>query len=1104
MDWGLAKVLPRGGVVDDEKAGKADRQETVIATARSGSDDPGLSRAGSVMGTPAYMAPEQARGEVDRVDERADVFALGSILCEILTGEPAFLGPLLGRDPAQGGAGRPGRRPGPAGRLRGRRRADRPGQGLPGPRARGPPARTPAPWPSGSRPTWPACRSGSAPPSWPAPPSRPAPRRPVAPRRGRAAGAPAVPGRAGGLAAGADHRRRADLHLPAPAAARQRAARSPGCSPRRRRCATRPGREAGDPGRVARGAGGAGAGRGPGAGGPGRRPCAARSEAGLDEAERDARLRQDAGRGPGQSAGRRRRGRPTRPTPPPSATRAGPRRPRSRPSRPSAEAPARGGGRSSWRPSSTTGRPCAARRGVRSPPGGSRWRRRGWPTRTRIATGSARSSWPRTASREAEALEGPGRRARGGRAAGARRPSCSAGPWRTSARPRRPWPCSARAAGRHPGDVWVNYALAEALDRLRPSAREEAVRYYTAARALRPETAHELAHLLERMGRGAEAEAVFRDLVESTAGERAAPGLPGDSLEGARPGRRGGADPRPGRRRRSRGDPAPARRRHGPLQPRPRPGGQGKLDEAVAAYREAIRLQPDTPRPTPTSASPWRPRGSWTRPIAAFREAIRLQPDDAEAHINLGIALTTQGKLDEADRRIPRGDPAQARLRRGPRQPRHRPDGPGEAGRGHRRIPRGDPAPARRRRGPHQPRHRPARPGEAGRGRRRIPRGDPAQARPRRGPLQPRHRPDGPGEAGRGHRRIPRGDPAPARLRRGPQQPRQRPARPGEAGRGHRRIPRGDPAQARPRRGPHQPRHRPATPRGSWTRPSPNTARRSGSSPTTPRPTTTSARPGDQGKLRRGHRRIPRGHPAQARRRRGPLQPRHRPGDQGKLDEAIAAYREAIRLKPDYAEAHYNLGIALRGQGKLDEADRRIPRGDPAQARLRRGPLQPRHRPACPGEAGRGDRRIPRGDPAQARLRRGPLQPGTRSSGARATTPGRSRCTAGGTSWARRQPGWRYPSAQWVAEAERLAALAARLPALLKGEDRPKDVAERLALAQMCYDTKRHAAAARFWAEALAADPKLGDDRQAGHRYNAACAAALAGCRPGDGRPEAR
>src|SRR5262249_53067626 len=51
-----------------------------------------LSHAGSIIGTPAYMAPEQARGEVDAIDERADVFALGSILCQILTGSPAFTG----------------------------------------------------------------------------------------------------------------------------------------------------------------------------------------------------------------------------------------------------------------------------------------------------------------------------------------------------------------------------------------------------------------------------------------------------------------------------------------------------------------------------------------------------------------------------------------------------------------------------------------------------------------------------------------------------------------------------------------------------------------------------------------------------------------------------------------------------------------------------------------------------------------------------------------------------------------------------------------------------------------------------------------------------
>jgi serine/threonine-protein kinase len=90
MDWGLAKVLPQGGVCDDEAAGRID-QETAIQTARSGSGAD-ASRAGSVMGTPSYMAPEQARGEVERLDERVDVFALGSIVCEILTGDPAFTG----------------------------------------------------------------------------------------------------------------------------------------------------------------------------------------------------------------------------------------------------------------------------------------------------------------------------------------------------------------------------------------------------------------------------------------------------------------------------------------------------------------------------------------------------------------------------------------------------------------------------------------------------------------------------------------------------------------------------------------------------------------------------------------------------------------------------------------------------------------------------------------------------------------------------------------------------------------------------------------------------------------------------------------------------
>ncbi len=86
MDWGLAKVLTRDAVAADST--DPDDERTGIHTARFDAGHETL--AGSVLGTPAFMPPEQARGEIDKMDERADVFGLGAILCVILTGRPPY------------------------------------------------------------------------------------------------------------------------------------------------------------------------------------------------------------------------------------------------------------------------------------------------------------------------------------------------------------------------------------------------------------------------------------------------------------------------------------------------------------------------------------------------------------------------------------------------------------------------------------------------------------------------------------------------------------------------------------------------------------------------------------------------------------------------------------------------------------------------------------------------------------------------------------------------------------------------------------------------------------------------------------------------------
>jgi len=90
MDWGLAKLLAAdGGSAHEPAAATETTCGTVIQTAR---EPDSATLAGSMLGTPAFMAPEQAGGELNRIDERTDVFGLGAILCVILTGEPPHTG----------------------------------------------------------------------------------------------------------------------------------------------------------------------------------------------------------------------------------------------------------------------------------------------------------------------------------------------------------------------------------------------------------------------------------------------------------------------------------------------------------------------------------------------------------------------------------------------------------------------------------------------------------------------------------------------------------------------------------------------------------------------------------------------------------------------------------------------------------------------------------------------------------------------------------------------------------------------------------------------------------------------------------------------------
>jgi serine/threonine-protein kinase len=209
-----------------------------------------------------------------------------------------------------------------------------------------------------------------------------------------------------------------------------------------------------------------------------------------------------------------------------------------------------------------------------------------------------------------------------------------------------------------------------------------------------------------------------------------------------------------------------------------------------------------------------------------------------------------------------------------------------------------------------------------------------------------------------------------------------------------------------------------------------------------------------------------------------------------RLEEAVAAYRQTIRLRPDFAEGHYNLGVVLAQQNNGDEA---------ITAFRQAIHLRPDFHEAYSNLGGllAAQKKL---DEAVAAFRRainlrpgyglGHLNLGVALMQQAHFRESLAALKTGHDLLAAQDPR-RQQAQQLIQSCQRFLALDARLPAVLKGTDQPA-AAEQIDFAVLCLLKKHNAAAARFFAAAFKAQPRLALTKP-GHLYDAACAAALAG-----------